>query len=486
MLSKKINILLVFRYISIVLVAEGLFIGAVALFSFLNSESVSYLMAVSAAGTLLTGLTGRYLTRWQKHQEPGKRDVTLIVSLGWIFLGTFGAVPFLLTGSIPHFADAFFESISGFTTTGASIIRDIEILPSGILLWRSLTHWIGGIGIIVLVIAVLPSTGTSSMSLFSSEASVVVEERMHARVRYVARTFGFIYVSLTVMEVISLCIAGMPLFDSVCHSFGTIATGGFGTKNTSIAAYSPAIHYIIAIFMMLAGMNFTLHFFAAKREFRKIWKNEEWQAYIFIILGVSLILTLVLILKMNYPLEKAFRNSFFQVSSIITATGFVTDNYLLWPIYGKMFIFLLMLIGASAGSTGGGVKVIRHVIAFKKIRSMFFELFHPKAVHPIRYNGKVIENSMVSSVIVFIIFYYAITAAGMGILMLMGIDRASSLGGVITCMGGIGPGFGTVGPVDNFAHLPDGAKYLLSLHMVIGRLEIYPVIILLTRWFWKD
>jgi len=484
--SKKINFPLVLRYIFIVLVAEGIFMTAASLYSLFGSPSILVPMAFSSAITLLTGLSGRYFTRKFRHSEPGKRDVTLIVSLGWIVVGIFGTFPYLTTGSIPNFPDAFFECVSGITTTGASILTDIEVLQPGILLWRSLTHWIGGIGIIVMVIALLPSTGTGAMHLFSSEASVVVEERMHSKIRYVARTFGFIYLSLTILEIVSLTLAGMPLFDSVCHSFGTIATGGFGTKNSSIAGYSPAIHYIIAIFMVLSGMNFTMHFLSVKGKFRQIWKNEEWRAYVLIIIFVTLFITLILYLKKDLPLETAFRNSFFQVSSIITATGFVTDDYLLWPLYGRILIFLLMLIGASAGSTGGGVKVIRHVIAFKKIRSMIINPVHSKAVIPIRYNGKTIDGGTVSSVFVFIIIYYAITASGMVILMLMGIDRATSLGGVITCMGGIGPGFGSVGPVYNFAHLPDGAKFLLSAHMIIGRLEIYPVIILFTRWFWKD
>mgnify|MGYP001074401800 CR=1 FL=1 len=485
MFGTKTNFALIIHYISLVLAIEGLFILSTAAIALIYREHALNGIVGAAGITFLTGMFLNLITRKWRYTEPGQRESLLIVFISWIFLGIMGATPYLFTRSIPHVADAVFESVSGFTTTGSSILKDIEIMPRSILFWRSLTHWIGGIGIIVMVLAIMPFMNIRGNMLFGSEASVVVEDSVTTKVRYVARNFGIIYAGLTLAEILSLILAGMPVFDSICHSFGTIATGGFGTKNNSIAGYSPAIHYIITIFMILSGMNFTLHFFALKGKFSKIWENEEMKYYLGTIVGVTLILTGILWLKMNYSPEWAFRSSLFQVASIITATGFATDDYLLWPSYANMFIAMLMLIGASAGSTGGGVKVIRHVIVVKKIKHHFRSLIHPSAFLSIHYGKKPLAPDQVSGIIGFVILYYLIVLFGTLVLMALGYDFGTSFGSIATTMDGCGPGFGTVGPVNNFAHLSDTAKYILSVSMITGRLEIYPVLILFTHWFWR-
>ncbi len=485
MFWKNTNFALILHYISLILLFESLFMLSAAAIAAGYREPILSGMLGAALVTFSVGLLFYFLTRKFRNQEPGRRESLLIVSAGWFFLGFFGTLPYLLTGTIPHVANALFESVSGFSTTGSSILTDVEAMPKSILFWRSETHWIGGIGIIVMVIAIMPFLKVSGIQLFGSEASIVVEERIVPKMRYVARNFGIIYVGFTVAQTLLMWIAGMPLFDSVCHSFGTVATGGFSTQNDSIAGYSPVIQYIVTFFMLIAGMNFSLHFLLFTGRGRQMWKNEEWRFYLIIIFGVVALLTVTLFLKMGMPLEAAFRDASFQVVTIITATGFATDDYLLWPIYGQLLIAMLMLIGASAGSTGGGVKVIRHLVALKKIRHSFRRLIYPNAVSHVRYNGRVLDAEQVSGIIGFIIFYYLILVGGILFLMAVGLDAATSFGSVATTMAGIGPGFGTVGPVSNFAHLPDVAKYFLCLTMILGRLEIYPVVILFTPWFWK-
>jgi trk system potassium uptake protein TrkH len=455
-----------------------------AFISILYHEAIVRELFITFAGTCSFGLVLNLLTRNQRGVEPTRSESFLIVTLGWIILGLVGSLPYLFTNSIPQFANAFFESISGFTTTGSSILADIEALPKSILFWRAETHWIGGMGIIVLVVAIMPFLKISGISLFYSEISSVTNEKISTKIRYVARNLWLVYVGLTFIEVVLLMLGKMPLFDSVCHSFATIATGGFSTQNDSIASYSPYIQYVITIFMLLSGINFVLHIMLLKGRYKTVFKNEELRLYLLIILGFGLAIAFILFFNGNISFEKAFRDSFFQVVSVITATGFATADYLQWPSQAILLIALLMLIGASSGSTGGGVKVIRHVILIKKIRHTFRELINPKAINLIQYNKLQIKPDFVGQVLTFIVIYYTIILVGGFLLMLTGLDAPSAFGSAATCMGGIGPGFGTVGPVSNFLHLSDVAKYFLTLLMLIGRLEIYAVLILFTRSFW--
>lgn len=485
MKHRKINIFIIIHIISVIILFEGLFMIPAFIVSLIYKEHISPDLIRAIFLTLGIGAVLNVSTRKSHNAEPGVRESLVIASFGWIILALVGSFPYLVTGAIPHFVDAFFESMSGFTTTGSSILTDIEALPKSILFWRSLTHWIGGMGIIVLVIAIMPFLKISGTQLFSSEASVVVEEKVSTKIKYVAQNIWMIYVGFTVLETILLMFGGMPLFDSICHSFATVATGGFSTKNTSITDYSPYIQYVITIFMALSGINFALHVLAIKGRYKQALKNQELHLYLKVIIGVGFILTFILYFNQQITFEKAFRDSFFQVVSVITATGFATADYLVWPIQGIILMAFLMLVGACAGSTGGGVKVIRHVISLQYLRRSIRRVIHPKAVFNVKYNNKMLNTSQVSSVITFIIIYYGVVIIGTFIMMILGNSWPTSFGSVLTTMGGVGPGFGLVGPASNFSMLSDGSKYLLSFSMLLGRLEIFPVLTLFTGWFWR-
>ncbi len=484
MFKSKINFLLIAHIVSIVIVFESLFLLLAAFVSILYHETITLKLVWTFFATSCSGLVLNVFTKKQRGVEPTRHESFLIVTIGWLVLGVVGTLPYLVSHAIPEFVNAYFESISGFTTTGSSILVDIEALPKSILFWRAETHWIGGMGIIVLVVAIMPFLKINGISLFYSEISSVANEKISTKIRYVARNLWLVYVGLTIIEVVLLLLGRMPLFDSICHAFATIATGGFSTQNDSIAGYSPYIQYVITLFMLLSGVNFVLHIMLLKGRYKAVFKNEELRLYLLVILGFGLAIAFILYFNGGISFEKAFRDSFFQVVSVITATGFATADYLQWPLQAILLVALLMLIGASSGSTGGGVKVVRHVILQKRIKSSFKELINPKAINILRYNNQTLQPEFVSRVMTFIFTYYTIVLIGGLVLMLTGLDAAASFGASATCMGGIGPGFGSVGPVSNFLHLSGFAKYLLTFLMVIGRLEIYSVLIIFTRSFW--
>lgn len=469
------------------MVFESIFMLFAVLVSYYYHEAVASKMLMAFGVTALSGVVLNILTQRARHQEPNIRESFIIVSLGWVIMGLVGTVPYLATGSIPSFTNAFFESFSGFTTTGSSILADIEALPKSVLLWRAETHWIGGMGIIVLVIAIMPFLKIHGIYLFYSEASSLDNDRMSTRITKVARNLWFIYLGLTLIEIIMLLFGGMPLFDSVCHSFATVATGGFSTKNDSIAGYSPYIQYVIILFMLLSGTNFAVHFLLIRGRLKDAFRNEEFRLYLKIIFLVGVALSLILFYQHpEYNFEHSIRNAFFQVVSIITATGFATADYLQWPEQAIGLIVMLMLIGASAGSTGGGIKVIRHLIAYKRLKQTFIEILYPNRVTIIRYNNHSIKEEFLRQIMTYIFVYYMFLIAGTIIMMFWTRDLPTSFGAVATSMAGIGPGFGTVGPVSNFLHLPSGAKYFLTFLMLIGRLEIYAVLVIFSRTFWRD
>lgn len=485
MFKVKINLFLILHFVSIVMVFESLFMLLSVAISIFYKETITANLFYAFLVAFVSGLVLNVFTRNQRKVEPNRKESIIIVSIGWFILGLIGTFPYLFTQSIPEFTNAFFESISGFTTTGSSILAGIEAMPKSILFWRAETHWIGGMGIIVLVVALMPFLKINGIYLFNSETSKVPDEKISIKIKYLARSLWLVYIGLTAIEIVLLLGGGMPLFDSICHSFATIATGGFSTKNDSIAGYSPYIQYIITLFMLLSGINFALHVLSLKGKVLSALKNEELRLYVTIIFVVSIIITFILYTHNEISLEQAFRDSIFQVVSIITATGFATVDYLQWPIHAVLLIAFIMLIGASAGSTGGGVKVIRHLISVKKIRQYFKNIISPNTLNIIRYNGKAVAPDYISGVMAFIIMYYSIVVAGTLIMMLLGQDSATSFGAVVTSMGGIGPGFGTVGPASNFLHLSSASKYFLTFLMVLGRLEIYSILVIFTRWFWR-
>ncbi len=432
------------------------------------------------------GVVLRFM-RDNSNRDVRKRDGFLIVSMGWLLMSLFGSLPFVIGGAIPNFIDAFFETVSGFTTTGATILTDIEAMPKALLFWRSMTHWLGGMGIIVLTIAILPLLGVGGMQLFVAESPGVTPDKMHPRITETAKRLWLIYFALTAIEALMLWIAGMGLFDAINHAMATMATGGFSTKNASIAFYdSPAIHYIITLFMFLAGVNFTMLYFGFTGKVGRIFKNEEFRVYALNMLIISLIVSFGLAVYGNYGVEEALRNGFFQVASIITTTGFITDNYLLWPNFLIMLIFVLFFSGGSTGSTSGGLKTMRIIVM---IKNSFLELrrqIHPTAVIPVRFNGKAVPQSITNTIAAFVLIYLIIFFGGTLVMSMIGLDFMSAVGSVAATLGNIGPGLGSVGPVDNFAHIVPEGKLFLSFLMLMGRLELFTVLILFMPYFWRN
>jgi len=481
---KNIHIPLVLNIIGICLIIESLFIAIDIPISIIYHDGTLIPLLESACIPLIFGLGIFYLTKSKLIKKPSIKESFLIVTFSWLFISLFGTLPYILSSSIPNFIDAFFETVSGFTTTGSSVINDIEALPKGILFWRAETHWIGGMGIIALVVVVLPSLKVSGHHLFSAEGSFFSNEKTHPRLINVAKRLWKTYILLTLLETIALMLAKMDWFDAICHSFATIATGGFSTKNASIADYSATIQYIITLFMFLSGMNFVLHISILNGKFKNIFKNEEWRMYTIIVIGVTILLTINNLGFYN-NLENSFRKSIFQVVSIITATGFITENYELWPHFSILVTFLIMFIGACVGSTGGGIKIARYIILIKSLKIQFQKITHPNAITPIRYNKKIISEKGLNNISSFVIIYFLTFIFGSFIMMTTGLDVKSASSSVITTLGGIGPGLGIVGPVNNFADISVFGKAYLSFNMILGRLEIISVLSLFTKSFYK-
>lgn len=436
--------------------------------------------------TSIIGFLIWFITKNADKTDIGKREGYLIVTSGWIVMSLFGAIPFVLHGSIPSYVDAFFEVMSGFTTTGATIINDIEALPHGLLFWRSITQWIGGMGIIVLSLAILPLLGIGGMQLYAAEVPGITKDKFHPRVKETAKRLWGIYVILTALETLLLMIAGMNLFDAINHSFTTLATGGFSTKNSSTAYYSsPYIQYIFIVFMFLAGTNFTLHYFALHRDFSFLKTNDEFKAYSLFIIISSVLIMVIHHPHLNLSLEEKFRQSLFHVVSLVTTTGYVSSDYENWAIFSRMIFFVLLFIGGCAGSTGGSIKIVRHYLLFKNGFLELKRLIHPRAVIPVRVNGKAILPEIISNVQAFFILYILIFVLSSIILSLSGLDFLTSIGASATCLGNVGPGIGMVGPVSNFSALPDLAKILLSFLMLVGRLELFTVLVIFSPSFWK-
>ncbi|MRT91579.1 TrkH family potassium uptake protein [Ancylomarina sp. 16SWW S1-10-2] len=446
----------------------------------------SILLAIeeSIAIPLIIGLSLLFFTKGYS-KNIGSKEAYILTSAIWIIMGVTGSLPFWFSHTTHSFIDALFESISGFTTTGSSILTDIEAAPKAILYWRSLTHWIGGMGIIVLTVAIFPSLQIASYRLFSSESSGIDSSKLMPKTSSMAKRLWGIYIGLTVAMTIILMLGGVNFYESLCHAFASIATGGFSTKNASAGFYSPFVQYVMMFFMLISGINFALHYGLLKGQFKSLINNIELRTYLAIIFLVGSFISLVLYFEDGLPFEQAFRDSFFQVISIITATGFASADYLQWHQSCWLLIFLLMFVGACIGSTGGGIKVIRHVVAVKTISRLFNQQIHPNQVKSIKINKKVIAEDKVHAIITFIFIYLFIFFIGGLCLLATGLDVASAFSASITSMGGIGPGLGSVGPASNFAHLSDIAKIILPILMIIGRLEVLSFLVIFTPGFWK-
>ncbi len=470
-------------------ISRCLFIIAIALIlcagiAFYYQEETGPFLLPALVALIVVFIAHLATLRKEKEKTIHRKEAYLAVTISWLLVSLAGCLPFMLSGYIPSFVNAFFESVSGFTTTGASILTDVEILAKSILFWRSLTHWIGGIGIIVLVIMVMPSLHISSYQLFTLESSL--QEKIQPKTITVGYRILIIYCTLTFLEIILLSLGGMNLFESTCHAFGTVATGGFSPKNSSIINYSPYIQYVIMFFMLLSGINYMIHYSLIRRNFNKIRKNEEVRFYLMVVFAIGSFITISLVYYLHKPFEQAFREGFFQVISIITCTGFASADYMQWPAFTWFVIFLCMFLGGSTGSTAGGIKMARHLVLIKNFQRLFRQKIYPNAVSAVQLNQNRVEEATNKSILTFILFYFILFLCGSVALMLTGLDGMVASSSVATCMAGIGPGLGSVGPVGNFAHLPDLAKLILSGLMLIGRLEIYTVLLLFTPEFWKN
>jgi len=445
---------------------------------------------------ILTGLISGivlYLLPGKKSEEISIKDGFLIVSLGWLFAGLLGSLPYIFyecfgSFSIKAVINSTFESISGFTTTGASVITNIEALPASLLFWRSLTHWLGGMGIILLSVAILPLLGVGGMQLFKAEVPGPVAEKLKPRISATAIILWNVYLLITALEVIFLMFGGMNLFEALCHTFGTMATGGFSTRNASIAAYnSPYIQWVITIFMIIAGTNFSLHYVALKGNFKGYFKDTEFKAYIITMLLLFLFAGLILYFSgTSSSLEESFRLGSFQIASITTTTGYVTANYEKWPYVLQILLFFMMFVGGCAGSTGGSVKFMRYAIMFKHTFREIINQIHPKAIISIKFNGKSITDNVTRAVWGFFFLFIIIFVISSLIMCAMGLDIVSSAASTIACLGNVGPGFGLVGPVKNYELIPLAGKALLSFLMIAGRLEVFTIVLLFAPAFWKD
>lgn len=495
----KLNIKLILYIIGMLLVFNGVSMLITSVVSLIVDDGVFIKLILSALMPISLGII-LMLTNKNSIRQINKRDGYIIVTFGWLTMVMSGMLPYYFTNSIFGGANLFFETMSGYTTTGSTILDDIEVLPMSIIFWRSMTHWLGGMGIIVLAIAILPLLGIGGMQLFSAEAPGVSSDKIHPRISDTAKRLWLIYVGLTVIETILLNIAGMSFFDAINNSMSNIASGGFSSKNESIAYWNnvPIIQYIIVVFMFLAGTNFILIYFGLTGKIKKIYGNTEFRWYFSLITIFVLITTLILYTSVdlsktivNHPeiygkLESSFRHALFQVVAIVTTTGFVTGDFVSWGPFLTMFFFGIMFLGGSSGSTSGGVKVLRHLILIKNGLLEFKRSLHPNAIIPLRHNNSVVEKPVVIHVLAFFILYLILFIIGAGVLSLLGLDFVSAIGSSASSIGNVGPALGNFGPTNSFNSLPDLGKYWCAFLMLVGRLELFTVLIIFTPFFWRD
>lgn len=449
-------------------------------------ESDFWPFIFSTTATLAIGVGLFYLSRGSKNAEIKKRDGYFIVTMGWLSMVLFGTFPYLFSGAIPNITDAFFETMSGFTTTGATILDEIESLPHGVLFWRSMTQWIGGMGIIVLTIAILPLLGIGGMELFVAEAPGPTKDKIHPRIKETAKRLWAIYVIITLSEMLILLCCGMGFFDAINHALTTNSTGGFSTKQDSIAAFeSPLIEYVIIVFMFIAGTNFTLLYFGFKGRFSKFWKNDEFKYYLGAVLLSIIVVLIVLLLKTDLPFFKALRDSAFQVISMITTTGYATADFTTWGSFATFIFFLLLFTGASAGSTSGGIKIIRIVILMKNGLLEFKKRLHPNAVIPVNLNKKTVPSHIIYNLLAFIFLYLFIFGMGSLIMTAVGAEFDVAVSSTATSLGNVGPGIGDVGPANTFSAIHPVGKWVMSFLMLFGRLELFTVALLFTPYYWR-
>ena len=482
----KINHPLVLRIEGQLLLIEGLFMLTVLPVTYLHRGLYAFSMPFSALITLLTGFILLIATRNHKDEKTTSRDGVYVVCISWLVLSLFGAMPYLLSKSVPNFTDGFFEALSGFTTTGATIMTQIESLPKDILLWRSMTQWLGGLAIIVFTVAILPYLGMSGMQLFVAEINGINYDKLHPRIMHTVRRIWGLYLFFTLLETLLLYFGDMDFYDAICHSMSTISSGGFSTRTESIGAFSNYSQVVVGVFMVLSGCNFSLLLLSLSWKSFALFKNQEFRNFLLYILIISIGIGLVLVFVCQMSFGNAFRQSFFSVISSLTTTGFFVGNYTVWPSFLWIVLFLLMFIGGCSGSTSGGVKIFRHLIFVKNSVLELKRIIHPNAVLPVKVNGKSISTSGVYKNVSFIFIYFLVFLAGAIVLLFTGADFNTAIGASVAALSNVGTGIGQVGPDGTYVAFTLGSKWVLMLLMLLGRVELFSLITLLSRSFWRN
>ena len=488
-MTRTFNTRMVFRTMGALLLIEAVFMTMALFVSLWYGEADSGVFLLSTIITLLAGVIGLLVGR-RAESRMGEREGYVIVAMVWVVFSAFGLLPYYLSGQVPTLTDAWFESMSGFTTTGATIIPDLEVITHGLLFWRSLTQWIGGMGIIVLSIAILPIFGLNGMQLYAAEVSGLTYEKVSPRIADTAKMMWSIYVLLTVTEVVALWLCGMDMFDAVCHSFSTIATGGFSTHNNSLEYYdSAAIHYTVTFFMFISGINFVMLIYLLRGKTRYFFKDEELRWYSIAVAMFAILLTVGLYVARpgwsGVEMERAFRDSIFTVISSMTSTGYTISDYMYWPVVAWVVIFFLMLTGACAGSTAGGIKWVRLAIIMKNGVAEFQRRIHPNAIIPVKLNEKAVPQQTINNIMAFLIFYVFIIVVTVVIFCATGVDFDEAIGSAVSAIGNVGISIGQFGPAGTYAEFPVVAKWVMSFVMLIGRLEIFTVLLLFTKALWR-
>ena len=488
-MTRTFNTRMVFRTMGALLLLEAIFMAVAMCVSLWYKEADSGIFLISTIITLVAGIIGLLIGR-RAESRMGEREGYVIVAMVWVVFSIFGMLPYYLSGQVGSFTDAWFETMSGFTTTGATIIPDLDVITHGLLFWRSLTQWIGGMGIIVLSIAILPIFGLNGMQLYAAEVTGLTYEKVSPRISDTAKMMWSTYLVLTATEVLGLWLCGMPIFDAVCHSFSTIATGGFSTKNNSLAYYdSVAIHYMVTFFMFISGINFVLMIYLIRGKARNMVKDEELRWYSIAVVLFTLLITIGLYISRPgwsfVHMERSFRDSIFTVISAMTSTGYTISDYMYWPVVTWVVIFFLMLTGACAGSTAGGIKWVRLSIILKNGVAEFQRRIHPNAIVPVKLNDKAVPQQTINNIMAFLIFYVFIIAVTVVIFCACGVNFDEAIGSAVSAMGNVGISIGQFGPSGTYAEFPIVAKWVMSFVMLIGRLEIFTVLLLFTRTLWK-
>lgn len=476
----------ILHYLGLIAVSLGLFMLVPLAFSIYHQESDSLAFAISTILSLATGFT---LWRCNRPDSKGLyvKEVFVIVALGWVFASLFSSIAYMISGVLPNFIDAFFESISGYTTTGATVLSSLDTQPHGILLWRSMTQWLGGLGIIMFFVVLFPMVGVGASQLVVAETPGQQGDKITSRIRDTFKVLWFLYILLTLAELILLNLAGMPFFDAVTISLSTTATGGFAPSDLSIAAYnSPLIEGIVIFFMVAAGVNFGLYYlFIWKRQPRQLLGNSEFRLYIAILVIATIAINVDLVVNMGLPFTQAFRESSFQTTSLVTTTGFATADFNAWPTFARSAALVLMVFGASAGSTGGALKIVRLLVLVKYAYQRVMKILNPQRVFLLKINNKVVPDSVISKVLAMTILYFLTIWVGFLVMSAIGLDFETALSSVTSCLGNVGPGLNLVGPMENYMEIPVLGKVMLMFCMLAGRVELFTVYALFLPSFWK-